>query len=190
MKVSIVFHSVSGNVYLMAKEIQDNLMSLGIESKMLRVYDEDLEKLSNEMEVIKEFYEEISNIPIVTLEDILESDYVFMGTPTYFGNVSAELKVFMDSFAPLWAESKLFGKNLISFASCGTINGGGEQALYAVNTFGQHMGMRTVSIPSTIYTDKYNCAYGMLHCCGGNGDKRIDEEGKKYIKDVVKKIFT
>ncbi|MDF2675509.1 MAG: wrbA, partial [Clostridiales bacterium] len=138
MKATVIFHSVSGNTYLLAREVYEKLSLAGVQAEIYRVRDDDLEELSNEFPLIKEYYSEIIKLPVINLDTIVNSDYIFMGSPTYFGNVSSELKAFMDSFAPIWVEGKLFGKKLVAFTTCGTPEGGGDMCLQAINIFGQH----------------------------------------------------
>lgn len=188
MKATVIFHSVSGNTYLLAREIFQQLLLAGVEAEIYRVRDDDLEELSHEFPLIKEYYDEITKLPVISLDAIADSDYIFMGSPTYFGNVSSELKAFMDSFAPVWGEAKLFGKRLIAFSTTGTPEGGGDMCLSAINTFGQHMGMLSVPIPSNLVPGINSPAYGLLHYTGDAGDNRIGEDTKRIVGSLVKLI--
>ena len=48
------------------------------------------------------------------------ADAIVFGTPTRFGNVSAELKAYIDSLGGLWFQGKLNGKAGSAFASTST----------------------------------------------------------------------
>jgi NAD(P)H dehydrogenase (quinone) len=188
MKVSVVFHSVTGNTYLMAREIHQDFIKRGIEAKLYRVKDEDLMDLAKEIPIISEYLDEIVNVPIAEVSDLLDSDYLFMGSPTYFGNVSGDMKAFMDSFAPYWTDAKFFGKRLVAFATSGTAEGGGDVCLRAINTFGQHMGMVAVPMPANLVPGMAVPAYGLLHYSGDNGDKRIGQDIKKAVDNLVELV--
>lgn len=188
MKVTVIFHSVCGNTYLLAKEIYEDFSIKGVDVEIYRVKDDDLEQIANDLPIAREYFGEIIKIPIANPEVILNSDFVFIGSPTYFGNVSGEIKAFMDSFAPIWAEAKLFGKRLVAFSTCGTSEGGGDMCLRAINTFGQHMGMLSVSIPSNLVPGINNPAYGLLHYTGDEGNRRIGEDMKKSVASLVEII--
>ncbi|WP_053955158.1 flavodoxin family protein [Inediibacterium massiliense] len=189
MKISIIFHSVCGNTYLMAKAFYNSLKQIGKDVYLYRVYDEDLEKLSHQFPVASEYYKEIVNTPIATPETLLESDHVILGSPTYFGNVSAEMKAYMDSMSIYWVEAKLSGKRLTAFASASTPFGGGEACLQAINTFGQHMGMISISVPSNLIPTISMSAYGIIHYSGPMGDQRPNKDTLKVIDEYVKKFF-
>lgn len=193
MKILIVFHSVCGNTYLMAKEIYLNFCNKKIDVEMYRVKDEDLIETAKQIPIVNEYLDEILQVPIISLDKVLESDYIFLGSPTYFGNVSAEMKAFMDSFAPFWVDAKLLGKKLVSFATGGSLEGGAESCLRSINAFGQHLGMVNIPIPSNLVPGKSTYAYGLFHNSGSMGHNRLDEDCKKSITNlvdlVVDKIF-
>lgn len=190
MKVTIVFHSVCGNTYLMGKEIYDNFVGKNVDVNLYRVKDDDLEAVSDIFPVVKEYLEDIEKINIIeNIEELLDSDYVFLGSPTYFGNVSAEMKAFMDSFSELWMDAKLQGKKLVAFGSSSTPEGGGGACLEAINRFGQHMGMYPMAIPANLVSGISNAAYGLLHYSGENSDRRLDRNMKRSIKALVDLII-
>lgn len=185
MKITIVFHSVSANTYLMAKYFYEELSIQNPDVSLYRVADEDFETWCSLSPVSQEFAEEIRSIPIAVPEILLKSDHVFLGSPTYFGNVSSEMKSFMDSTASFWPESKLFGKKLTAFSSCGTPEGGGELCLQSINTFGQHMGMIPVPVPSNLLDGVSFPAYGLLHYSGNQGDIRPNETLRNAIAKYI-----
>ncbi|QSX05582.1 flavodoxin family protein [Sedimentibacter sp. zth1] len=183
-KVSVVFHSVCGNNYLMAKNFYDSFVSKGAEVNLFRVKDDDYEKLSEMFETAKEFTKEISNVPIYDFNKLLESDIIIIGSPTYFGNVSAEIKVFMDEFAPYWVDASFYGKKLFAYTTAGTVEGGGDMCLRAINTFGQHLGMISIPVPCNLVKNESYTAYGFIHCVGDLADNR---PGLK-IKNAIDKM--
>ncbi len=185
MKVSIVFHSVCGNTYLIAKEIHKNFLKRGIETKLYRIEDKQAKDIAKYIPTAKEYFDEIMDLPKASLEKIIQSDYIFLGSPTYFGNVSGQMKLFMDSFSPLWSDSVLYGKKLISFTTCGQKEGGGESCLKSINTFGNHLGMVSIPIPTNIIENKGTSSYGLIHCSGENSKIRIEEHFKNLISNFV-----
>lgn len=185
MKFTIIFHSVSANTYLMAKYFYEELYSQNKDVSLYRVADEDFETWCSLSPISQEFAEEILAVPIATSDALLKSDHIFLGSPTYFGNVSSEMKAFMDSAASFWPEAKLFGKKLTAFSSCGTPEGGGELCLQSINTFGQHMGMMPIPVPSTLLADVSFPAYGLLHYSGNQGDIRPDKTLRNGIANYI-----
>jgi NAD(P)H dehydrogenase (quinone) len=189
MKTIIVFHSVCGNTYLLAKAFYNNLIKQKKDVKIFRVLDPDLEDIKNIFPIANELYNEIVNIPIVTPEDILDCENIILGCPTYFGNVSAEMKAFMDSTAIFWTEARLAGKKLTAFTTTGTAEGGGGLCLQSINTFGLHMGMIPTPIPSTLNSQINLPAYGFIHYTGDNSDVRPTEHLYSAIENYTKTVL-
>jgi NAD(P)H dehydrogenase (quinone) len=83
---------------------------------------------------------EISNEPTASLEDLEWADGFAFGTPTRFGNVAAQLKMFLDQAGELWQEGKLINKVVTSFTSAQTAHGGQESTILALNNTFYHWG--------------------------------------------------
>lgn len=181
MKTSIIFHSVCGNTYLMAKAFYESCLKQGKDAALYRVEDDDLKKWADMFPNAKEYLEEILRVPVATPKNMLESDHIILGSPTYFGNVSGEMKSYMDMAAEFWLDAKLAGKKLTAFTSSGDVEGGGHSCLQAINTFGQHMGMIVMSVPSNLLPDESFPAYGIIHYSGGLADQR---PGKKVLDAI------
>ncbi len=188
MKAIILFHSVCGNTYLMAKEYEKSLKNKGIDVDLFRVRDDNYENISQVFDCSREFRSEILDVKVFeNPHELCKYDLIFMGSPTYFGNVSSQIKTFMDSCADLWPESKLRGKYFGSFSSSGTVYGGSTSCLNAMNIFAQHMGMIILSVPSIVNFGE-ECSYGIAHASGHEGDLRIGETKKDAIKEYINMI--
>lgn len=188
-KVSIIFHSICGNNYLIAKDFYDQFKNYGIDVNIFRVEDPNFESLAEQFEVAAQYKDEIMKIEVARVNDILDSDIIIMGSPTYYGNVSGAMKSFMDSFSPCWLEAKLWGKKLFSFSTCANPEGGGDMCLNAINIFGQHMGMLAVPVPSNLVSGQSYPAYGLLHYVGDFSNIRLNENTKTAIKLMTERLM-
>ncbi len=81
-----------------------------------------------------------------TVADAEWADGIILGTPTRFGNVSAELKTYIDSWGGLWAQGKLVGKAGSVFTSTSTPHGGNESTLLTAYNFMAHLGLIIVPL--------------------------------------------
>lgn len=175
MKANVIFHSVCGNTLILARWLQAELLELGVECGLFRVNDPDAEELARFFPIIAEMAEEIRSIPLAHPGLLQESDLVVMGSPTYFGNVSSEMKTFMDSAAPFWPEAKLAGRKIAAFATAGTPEGGAPLSLQAIRTWGTHMGMIPLPVPVGLVPGTDFPAYGLTAYSGSMADSRPDE---------------
>jgi len=188
-KVSIVFHSVCGNNYLIAKDFYEQFKSHDADVNLFRVEDPNFESLAVQFPIAGQYKNEISNLKVAKVEDLLDSDIIIMGSPTYYGNVSGAMKSFMDSFSPCWPEAKLWGKKLFAFSTSGNPEGGGDMCLNAINIFGQHMGMIVVPVPSNLVSSQSYPAYGLLHYVGDFSNIRINGSFKTAIKEMTERLL-
>lgn len=181
-KVSIVFHSVCGNNYIIGKEFEKCFRNLNADVNLYKVKDDDYEEIAKLFCSSKEYMYEISDVKLYNFNELLKSDIIIIGSPTYFGNVSSEIKYFMDEFAPYWNDACFYGKKLFSYTTAGTVDGGGDMCLRAINTFGQHLGMISIPVPSNLIQNHSFPAYGFIHVVGDEGDIRPNGILKEAIK--------
>lgn len=180
-KIAVVFHSVCGNTYLMAKAYADYLKEKGEEVSLFRVKDEAFEETSLKFDSSRVYREEILKLPVVSCgRDLTGYDALFLGSPTYYGCVSAQMKAFMDSFCDIWVEALMSGKYFGCFATSGDLYGGCELCMQGMNTFAQHMGMILLSVPCNI-GGAPQPAYGITHATGPMSDQRMQDDTVKAI---------
>ena len=81
-----------------------------------------------------------------TEADAVAADAIVFGTPTRFGNVSSELKAYIDSLGGLWFQGKLNGKAGGAFTSTSTTHGGNETTITSLYNPLAHLGMIIVPL--------------------------------------------
>lgn len=84
--------------------------------------------------------------PIADPQELAEYDGIIVGTPTRFGNMSAQLRHFFDQTGPLWVAGSLIGKVGSVFTSTST-GGGNETTIVSVHWTMMHHGMVVVGLP-------------------------------------------
>jgi NAD(P)H dehydrogenase (quinone) len=189
MKVAIVFHSVCGNDYLIAKAFYDNLKQKA-QVSLNRVRDDDWKKMPDTPVKAQSNLAEMNKLPISKPERMLESDLIIMGCPTYFGNVTAEMKTFMDETAKYWVKANLAGKKLVAFTSAGNPQGGGDLCLQAIHTYGKFMGMISLPVPTTTLPSENINPLGIIHYSNGKYGKTIPENIEAIIKNYSAYILS
>ncbi|MGC6744156.1 NAD(P)H-dependent oxidoreductase [Escherichia coli] len=48
--------------------------------------------------------------PVATPQELADYDAIIFGTPTRFGNMSGQMRTFLDQTGGLWASGALYGK--------------------------------------------------------------------------------
>ena len=88
-----------------------------------------------------------AHIPVAKPEQLAEADAVIFGTPTRFGNMTAQMRNFLDQTGGLWMKGALVGKVGSVFTSTATQHGGQETTITGFHTTLLHHGMIIVGVP-------------------------------------------
>ena len=91
--------------------------------------------------------QEQADIPVVTHDDLRWADGIAWGTPTRYGNMSAQMKQFIDTTGGLWLKGELEDKATGIFTSTATIHGGQETTILTALVPLIHLGMVFVGTP-------------------------------------------
>ena len=89
--------------------------------------------------------QKVKDEPTAKPDDVVWADVVLFGSPTRFGNVSSQLKQFMDTLGPQWGQGQLADKVYAGFTSSKTSHGGQESTLLALYNTIHHWGGLVVS---------------------------------------------
>lgn len=127
-----------------------------------------------------------------TLEDLKQCAGLIIGSPAYFGNMSASLKYFIDSTTPIWLSGELINKPAAVFTSSSSYHGGQESVLLSMMQPLLHHGMLLVGIPysETILntTTTGGTPYGASHITGANHDLPFSEDEKLLAKALGQRV--
>lgn len=153
MRANIIFHSVSGNLYLIASSIKEALIKEGIDARLYRIEDLDLHLLAAERNDVNEYYEDIFSLPIANNEKLLSADIIMLGIPSVFGMPSAEMKVFLDGTMGLYEERRLEGKYFYPFATSSISYKDALDAIESVENWAHLMGLISLDYPPYMHKD-------------------------------------
>ena len=140
-KVFIPFYSRSGTIERLARAVAEGAESEGAEVRLRRARELIGHDIMSSVPGWKESAEEMNaRYPAPTPEDAVWADAVIFGTPTRFGNVSSELKAYIDGLGGLWAQGKLNGKTGSVFAGSSQQHGGNESTVISLWNPLAHLG--------------------------------------------------
>ncbi len=134
-RIAVVYYSATGVVHALASGVAEGATEAGAEVRLRRVP------------------------AIATVEDMEWANGYALGTPTRFGNVSSQLKSFIDSLGGFWYTGGLSNKAATTFASASNTHGGNESTTISMWNVLAHWGC--VIVPPG-YTDP------ALFAAGGN----------------------
>ena len=150
-RVLVAYYSATGDVHALAKAVAQGAAGTGAEVKLRHVEELASELLISQNQAWGRHRSEVTNEPTATLDDLEWADGIAFGTPTRFGNVAAQLKMFLDQAGRLWEEGKLVNKVLTSFTSSQTDHGGQESTILALNNTFYHWGAIVLPLGYTVH---------------------------------------
>ncbi len=149
-KVAVIYYSATGNVYKLGRAVEEGAKEAGAEVRFLKVHELAPEEAIKSNQGWYDHSLETQDVPEASLDDLEWADAYIFGTPTRFGNVSAQLKQFIDTAGGLWFQGKLADKVVGGFTSASTLHGGQESTLLSMYNVFMHWG--SIIVP-TGYTD-------------------------------------
>jgi NAD(P)H dehydrogenase (quinone) len=156
-KVAIIYYSSTGTNHTMARAVGEGASEAGAEVRVRLVAETAPDGAIDRNPAWRKFIDSTKDEPRASLDDLDWADGLVFGTPTRFGNVSAQLKAFLDSAGGLWFTGKLANKVYSGFTSAQNPHGGQESTLLALYNSFYHFGGVIVS-PG--YTDPVTFASG------------------------------
>ncbi|WP_188205580.1 NAD(P)H:quinone oxidoreductase [Alkalibacillus aidingensis] len=176
-KLAVVFYSMSGTNYQLAKWAEEGAKELGAEVKVLKVEELAPESVVEENEVWKATVDEIKDVPVASSDDLEWADAIIFSFPTRFGNLPSQMKQFLDTQGGLWASGKTINKVVSGMTSAQNPHGGQEATLLSLYTSMMHWGA-IIATPG--YSDP------VIFGSGGNPygtSVTVDQDGN-MVEDV------
>jgi NAD(P)H dehydrogenase (quinone) len=152
-KILVVYHSVYGHVKTLASSVEKGAKEVeGTDVVVRRVkeFPDLVEGMKAENGYAWQVYQSQADIPECTVDDLKEADGVIFGSPTRYGNMTAQMKALIDSTAKLWLAGAMEGKPAGVFTSTASTHGGQETTLLTMMVPLIHLGMIIVGVPYSV----------------------------------------
>lgn len=196
-KVLVLYYSSWGHVSAMANAVAEGARSVaGTEVAVKRV-----PELVPEAVRRNAHYKDESDVPVATVDELTQYDAIIIGTPTRYGNMTAQMKNFLDQTGGLWAKGALVGKVGSVFTSTGTQHGGQESTILSTHIVLLHLGMVIVGLPYSFQGQMGvaevmgNSPYGASTIAGGDGSRQpsaVELDGARYqgrhVAEIASKL--
>ncbi|WP_263146337.1 NAD(P)H:quinone oxidoreductase [Pseudomonas sp. RIT-PI-AD] len=171
-KILVLYYSMYGHIERMAQAVAEGARSVeGVEVTLKRVAETMPEDVARQAGAKLD-----QAAPVATPQELADYDAIIFGSPTRFGNMTGQMRTFLDQTGGLWAQGKLVGKIGSVFTSTGT-GGGSETTITSFwNTLAHH-GMLIVGTPyiipelSDISEPRGGSPYGAATLAGADGSR-------------------
>ena len=197
-KVLVLYYSFYGHIEAMANAVAEGARSVpGAKVDLKRVPEtvpEDVFKAAGG--------KTNQSAPIAQPAELANYDAIIFGTGTRFGNMTGQMRTFLDQTGALWASGALVGKVGSVFASSATQHGGQESTILSFHTTLLHQGMIIVGLPYAesrqmgLDEIKGGSPYGASTITGGKGERMpsAQELGMaqyqgRHVTQIATKLF-
>jgi NAD(P)H dehydrogenase (quinone) len=183
-KVLVLYYSAYGHIEKMAGAVAEGVRQAGVEVVIKRV-----PELVPEEVARKSGYKLDQAAPVATVAELPEYDAIIFGTGTRYGNMTAQMKNFLDQTGGLWASGALVGKVGSVFSSSATQHGGQESTILTFHPVLLNLGMVVVGLPysfqgqSGVSEVMGNSPYGSSTIAGGDGSRQpsaVELDGARF----------
>ena len=184
-KVLVLYYSSYGHIETMANAVAEGARGVaGVEAVVKRV----AELVPPEV-AAQSHYKLDQAAPLATVDELPDYDAIVIGTPTRYGNMTAQMKNFLDQTGGMWAGDKLVGKVGAAFTSTASQHGGQETTITSTHTVLLHLGMIIVGLPYTfkgmLGLDEVlgGTPYGASTIAGGDGSRQpsaVELDGARF----------
>ncbi len=183
-KVLVLYYSSYGHIEQMAHAVAEGARAAGAEVAVKRVPELVPEEIAR-----KSGYKLDQPAPLATVAELPQYDAIIFGTGTRYGNMTAQMKNFIDQTGSLWASGALVGKVGSVFSSSATQHGGQESTILTFHPVLLHLGMVVVGLPYAFQGQMGvsevmgGTPYGASTIAGGDGSRqpsKVELEGAHY----------
>ncbi len=137
-KVAVIYYRATGNVYGLARAVEEGARKAGAETRLRKVRELAPEEAIKSNQGWYDHALMTEDVPEASMDDLEWADAYIFETPTRFGNVSAQLKQFIDTTGGLWSQGKLADKVVGGFTSAQNAHGGQESTLLSMYNVFMH----------------------------------------------------
>lgn len=183
-KVLVLYHSFYGHIEAMAGAVADGARSVAGTTVDLKRVPETVPA-----DVFKAAGGKAEQAaPIAQPAELANYDAIVFGAPTRFGNVSAQMRNFIDQTGGLWFSGALVGKVGSVFTSSATQHGGQESTLLSFHTTLLHQGMVVVGLPysaqgqMTLAEISGGSPYGASTIAAGDGSRQPSDNELELMR--------
>lgn len=177
-RILVLYHSSYGHIETLAKTVAEGAGSVdGVEVALKRVPETMPE------EAMKNAGMKIDQkAPVASPQELADYDGIIFGSPTRFGNMTGQMRTFLDQTGGLWSKGALTGKPGSVFTSTGT-GAGNETTITSFHSTLLHHGMVVVGLPYSVGEELFDISevrggspYGASTLAGGDGSRTPSEK--------------
>ena len=140
VRLAVVYFSTYGTNHRMAEVAADAARAAGAEVRLRRVRETAPEGVVAGQDAWRAQAERTAHIEEASAGDMEWANAYLFSAPTRFGTAASQMRAFIDTLGPLWAEGKLANKAACAMSSAQNPHGGQETTVQTLNNTFMHWG--------------------------------------------------
>ncbi|TAD86843.1 MAG: NAD(P)H:quinone oxidoreductase [Alphaproteobacteria bacterium] len=193
-RVLVLYHSTYGHIEAMASAVAEGIEAAGAAAFIRRVPETVPEDVARQAG-----YKLDQPAPVARVEELPDYDAIIFGSGTRYGNVTSQLRAFIDQTGGLWARGALNGKVGSVFVSSATQHGGQESTVLSFIPTLMHLGLIVVGLPYAFQGQMGvnevmgNSPYGastITHSDGSRQPSEVELAGARFQGHYVARVAT
>lgn len=178
-------HNDDGNTAYLLKSILDKCAENGAKTEMINVYKAVSDAkypfcVNCKKTCVGDCYKD--TLLMDAYDKVSAADFVIIGSPVYFGSMTAQLKAFFDKTRAIRAEKKWLAKPMAAVTVGASKYGGQERTLEAIHSCALVLGMTIVGNSSDLSSGHFGIS--------AQRPADSDEYAKKEVYSLSSRILT
>jgi len=197
-KVLVLYHSFYGHIEAMANAVAEGAREVPGAAVDIKRFPETVPD-----ELFRQSGGKVNQAaPVAKPDELAAYDAIIFGTGTRFGNMTGQMRTFLDQTGGLWMTGALVGKVGSVFSSSATQHGGQESTILTFHPTLLHHGMVVVGLPYSEQRQmgldeiKGGSPYGASTIAGGKGERMPSEQELgmarfqgRHVTSIATKLF-
>ena len=139
-RIAVIYYSSTGTIHRLAEAFAEGAAAAGSQVRLRRVAELAPDDAIDRNPQWREHLDATVGTPQATHDDLEWANGFAFGTPTRFGNISSQLRNFLDTTAGLWQRNVFVGKPASGFTASYAVHGGQESTLLSLYNTLYHWG--------------------------------------------------
>lgn len=183
--IVVVFYSTYGTNHGIAAAAREAAEAAGAEVRLRRIPETAPDSVVSSQDAWKAQAERAAGIELVSNEDLLWANGIFLTSPTRYGGMASQTRAWLDTLGGLWMAGDLAGKTITATATAQNSNGGTEGAIQQTYVSAMHFGMIPIAPAYTnpVKFEDGGNPYGFSATPG-----ELDETGRKSVSHQAHRL--
>lgn len=186
VRLALVYYSTYGTNHQMAEVAAEAAREAGAEVRLLKVRETAPEAVVAGQDAWRAQAERSAHVREATPDDLVWANAFLFSVPTRYGVPASQMRAFIDTLGPIWAEGKLANKAASAMTSAMNPHGGQETTLQSMYVTFMHWG--AILVPPGYTHQSIYAAGGNPYGASITAGKGLTDDEKAAIRHQAARV--